>query len=100
MSFRDVIEHRDIFDDEDADLVEEAVLLAAMFKRSAELIMTPAWVKAWIAKREKATGRTNPMVTYADRWAKGAPFATSQEAYDTLHIGDVGAAQRLQTRKK
>ena len=24
------------------------------------------------------------------------PFKTSQQAYDTLHIGDPGAAQRLQ----
>ena len=66
----------------------------------AVVAMLEARMQAWIAKREKATGRTNPMVTYADRWAKGAPFKTSQEAYDTLHIGNVGTAQRLQARKK
>ena len=66
----------------------------------AVVAMLEARMQAWIAKREKATGRTNPMVTNADRWAKGAPFETSQEAYDTLHIGNVGTAQRLQARGK
>jgi len=54
---------------------------------------------AWIARREKETGRTNPMVTNATTWCPPhSPFATSQDAYDTLHIGDVGAAIRLQAR--
>jgi hypothetical protein len=57
---------------------------------------------AWIAKREKETGRQNPMYTSL-HWhgAKDVPgpFESSQQAYDTLHIGDVGAANRLQRRK-
>ncbi len=57
-------------------------------------------MQAWIAKREKETGRTNPMVTNASTWQTGTPFATSEDAYNTLHIGDVGAAQRLQARGK
>ena len=54
-------------------------------------------MQAWIARREKETGRANPMYTN-EHWTDGAPFKTSQEAYDTLHIGTVGAAARLQAR--
>jgi len=58
---------------------------------------------AWIAKREKETGRTNPMYTNL-QWhgsqSVTGPFTSSQQAYDTLHIGDVGAAMRLQAREK
>ena len=55
----------------------------------------------WITRREKETGHTNPMVTNATTWAGAStPFKTSQEAYDTMHIGDVGAARRLQARGK
>jgi len=53
---------------------------------------------AWIARREKQTGRPNPMYSYADKWCPGAPFKTSEDAYNKLHIGDVGAAVRLQQR--
>ena len=56
---------------------------------------------AWIAKREAETGLPNPMETNLN-W-HGArdhdgPFTSSQQAYDTLHIGDPGAAARLQAR--
>ena len=53
----------------------------------------------WIAKREKETGLTNPMMTQG-AWVEGAPFKTSQEAYDTLHIGDPGQAARLQAKSR
>jgi hypothetical protein len=59
----------------------------------------------WVARREKETGRTNPMYTNLN-WhgssAQDGPFTSSQQAYDTLHIGSVGAANRLQAgnRKK
>jgi hypothetical protein len=46
-------------------------------------------MQAWIAKREPETGFVNPMLTQCD-WhgheGVGA-FKTSQQAYDTLHIG-------------
>ncbi|MDI9469542.1 MAG: sulfatase [Bacillota bacterium] len=50
-----------------------------------------------IAQREAATGDPNPMYTNLN-WAGGgmSPFASSQEAYDSLHIGDAAAARRLQ----
>jgi len=59
-------------------------------------------MESWIAMRERQTGRTNPMYTNL-QWhgtAHEGPFETSQQAYDTLHIGDVGAANRLQAGKK
>ncbi len=56
----------------------------------------------WIAKREREEGIKNPMLTQGD-WHghKGlGAFKTAQQAYDTLHIGDVNAAQRLQQKNK
>lgn len=57
---------------------------------------------AWIAKREQETGFTNPMLTQGD-WHgfKGlGPFKTSQQAYDTLHIGDPKQAATLQAKSR
>jgi arylsulfatase A-like enzyme len=59
-------------------------------------------MEAWIAKREQETGFTNPMLTQGD-WHghKGmGPFTSSQQAYDTLHIGDPNEAARLQARSR
>lgn len=50
-----------------------------------------------IAKREKETGRENPIYNNLNWHGKGTgPFKASQEAYDTLHIGDPEAARKLQ----
>ncbi len=57
---------------------------------------------AWIAKREAETGFTNPMLTQGD-WHghKGVgPFKTSQQAYDTLFIGDLSKAIRMQAQSR
>lgn len=58
---------------------------------------------AYIAQREKATGAPNPMSTNLN-WhgskTHSGPFETSQQAYDTLHIGSVGAANKLQAGNK
>ena len=54
-------------------------------------------MEAFIAKRESETGRTNPMYTNLNWHGHGCgPFKTSQQAYDTMHIGDPEAARRLQ----
>jgi arylsulfatase A-like enzyme len=56
----------------------------------------------WIARREKETGLPNPIHTQGD-WhgvAGVGPFKTSQQAYDTLYIGDVSKAIRLQAGKQ
>jgi arylsulfatase A-like enzyme len=57
---------------------------------------------AWIAKREKEQGITNPMLRAGD-WHghKGlGAFKSSQQAYDTLHIGDPKQAAKLQAKDK
>ena len=56
-------------------------------------------MQAHIAKREKETGRTNPIYTNLNWHGHGGPFKTSQQAYDTLHIGSPKAAQALQAKE-
>lgn len=61
-----------------------------------------ARMEAWIARREKETKLPNPMLTQGD-WHghEGVgPFTSSQQAYDTLHIGDPGQAARLQAEAR
>ena len=54
-----------------------------------------------IAKREKETGRKNPMETNPNWCGKaGAPFKTSQQAYDTIYIGSIKSAINLQAKGK
>jgi arylsulfatase A-like enzyme len=53
---------------------------------------------AWIARREAETGLTNPIHTQGD-WhghTGVGPFTSSQQAYDTMHIGDPNQAAKLQ----
>ena len=55
-------------------------------------------IQAWIAKREAETGWPNP-VQNQPHWHGNMDieyFRSSQEAYDTLHIGDPAQGQRLQ----
>jgi len=57
---------------------------------------------AHVQRRERETGRTNPMFTNLN-WhgsSHEGPFGSSQEAYDTMHIGSVGAANKLQAGSK
>ena len=59
-------------------------------------------MNAWIAKREAETGLENPIHNQGD-WhghADVGPFKTSQQAYDTLHIGDAGQAAKLQAKSR
>ncbi|MCL2814024.1 MAG: hypothetical protein FWD23_05435, partial [Oscillospiraceae bacterium] len=56
-------------------------------------------MNAHIAKREGETGRQNPMITNAAKWnGFGRPFASSDDAYNSLHIGDPAEAQKLQAK--
>ncbi len=55
-------------------------------------------MEKWISKREKECGRTNPIYTNL-QWhgtAHQGPFKSSRQAYDTLHIGSVRTADKLQ----
>lgn len=57
---------------------------------------------AWIAKRTTETGLENPMLNQGDWHGKegvGA-FTSSQQAYDTLHIGDPTQAAKLQSESR
>ncbi len=58
-------------------------------------------IQAHIRRREKETGRKNPISTNLE-WhgCGGGPFKTSQQAYDTLHIGSIEAAKELQEAEK
>ena len=57
-------------------------------------------MQAHIARRTKQTGRENPMYTNLGWHGHGdKPFASSQEAYDTLYIGSSAQAKGLQARE-
>lgn len=57
-------------------------------------------MEKYIEKREKETGKTNPMYTNLEWAGNGkSPFKTSQEAYDSMYIGSVDNAQKLQKKK-
>ena len=60
-----------------------------------------ARMKAHIERREKETGRRNPIYTNLGWHGHGdKPFRSSQQAYDTMHIGSPQAAQKLQAALK
>ncbi len=64
--------------------------------------MLRARMDAWIAKREAETGLPNPIHHQGD-WhghAGVGAFTSSQQAYDTLHIGDPTQAAKLQAGEK
>jgi arylsulfatase A-like enzyme len=79
---------------EDVNLAEQEPEVVAHLK---------ARMEAWIAKREAETGLPNPMTTQGDWHGHDGVgyFTSSQQAYDTMHIGTPGEAARLQaeTRK-
>ena len=59
-------------------------------------------MQRWIEKRERETDMENPMMTQGD-WHghEGVgPFKSSQQAYDTMHIGDPGQAARMQAEAR
>jgi hypothetical protein len=55
---------------------------------------------AHIAKREAETGRTAPIYTNLNWNGFGRPFTSSEEAYNTMHIGNPDDAKKLQEIKK
>ena len=73
-------------------------------KEPAVVEMLKGRMAAWIAKREKETGNTNPMYTNLN-WHGGAgghegPFTSSEQAYNTMHIGSADQARRLQAGER
>lgn len=93
--FNPMVELYDLIADphEDRNLAEEQPEIVKMLRKRMD---------AWIALREKETGNSNPMHRQGD-WHghKGVgAFKTSQQAYDTLHIGDPKQAAKLQSKNK
>lgn len=75
--------------DENTNIAESEPEVVALLKSRMD---------AWIAKREAETGLTNPIHNQGD-WhghTGVGPFTSSQQAYDTMHIGDPGQAAKLQ----
>ena len=71
-------------------------------KEPGVVALLKARMDAWVTRREAETGLKDPIHTQGD-WhgIEGiGPFKSSQQAYDTLHIGSVGAANRLQAGRK
>ena len=57
-------------------------------------------MEAFIRRRERQTGLTNPMLTQGDWHGHPGvgPFKTSRQAYDTLYIGDPTTAHKMQAK--
>lgn len=86
------------------NLIEDPLELKNLANKEKKVVaLLEERMLAHIAQREKATGAPNPMSTNLD-WhgskEHAGPFETSQQAYDTLHIGSVGAANKLQAGNK
>jgi arylsulfatase A-like enzyme len=59
-------------------------------------------MEVWIAKREAETGLPNP-IYHQGNWhgrAEVESFTSSQQAYDTLHIGTAERARQLQAESR
>jgi arylsulfatase A-like enzyme len=85
------------------NLVEDPDENNNLAEREPEMVaLLRSRMDAWIAKREKETGLPNPIHHQGD-WHghEGVgPFKTSQQAYDTLHIGDPNQAAKLQAESR
>jgi hypothetical protein len=79
--------------DENVNLAESEPGVVNLLRRRME---------QWIARREKETGFTNSILTQGDWHGHEGigPFTSSQQAYDTLHIGDPKQAARLQAESR
>jgi arylsulfatase A-like enzyme len=76
--------------DENANVAEREPGVVAMLTER---------MNAHITRREKQTGRPNPMFTNLGWHGHGSePFASSQQAYDTMYIGSPRVAQQLQAK--
>jgi hypothetical protein len=83
--------------------VEDPGELVNLAEREPEVVKyLEGRMNAWIAKREQETGLPNPIHHQGDWHGKegvGA-FTSSQQAYDTLHIGDPKQAAKLQSESR
>ncbi|MBS4203371.1 sulfatase family protein [Lederbergia citrea] len=84
------------------NLIADPLELNNVATKEPEIVeLLTARMESYIAKREQETGRVNPIYTNLDWHGKGTgPFKTSQEAYDSMYIGSIVNAQRLQAKEK
>ncbi len=79
---------------------EENVNLASRRPDVVELLEDR--MAAWIARRERESGSPNPVFTQT-RWHEcpgvDGPFASSQQAYDTLYIGPAKTDRKPRSRR-
>jgi len=82
------------------NLIEDPDENKNLAKQHPDIVkMLMAQMQAHIARRKKETGKANPMDHQEDWSGSGKPsFSSSQEAYDTLHIGDAAQARKLQAK--
>ena len=85
------------------NLLEDPLEYDNRAEREPELVATlRARMERFIAKREQETGRPNPIMNQGD-WhghAGVGSFTSSQQAYDTLHIGEPRQAAKLQAEAR
>ena len=85
------------------NLVEDPQELVNLADKEPDVVaVLRARMEAWVAKRKQETDLPNPIDTQGD-WhghAGVGPFKTSQQAFDTLYIGNPATARRLQEEKR
>jgi len=85
------------------DLVADPGELVNLADKHPDVVsVLTARMNAHIASREADTGIINPLLTQGDWHGKEGvgPFTSSEQAYDTLHIGDPVEARRLQAEAR
>jgi arylsulfatase A-like enzyme len=84
------------------NIIKDPLELNNVAEQEPEVVaMLTSRMNAYSAKREQETGRTNPMYTNLDWHGLGiGPFKSSQQAYDSMYIGSMATAQKLQARNK
>ncbi|MCL4835569.1 MAG: sulfatase [Caldilineaceae bacterium] len=85
------------------NLVEDPAENCNVAEENPDVVMAlTSRMQAWIAKREAETGLPNPIHHQGDWHGQEGvgPFTSSQQAYDTLYIGNASQAKRLQEKLK
>jgi len=83
------------------NLVEDPAENHNVAEENPDVVMAlTARMQAWISRREAETGLPNPIHHQGDWHGHEGigPFTSSQQAYDTLHIGNASQAKRLQEK--
>ena len=85
------------------NLIQDPLELTNLAPREAQVVACLRQrMENWISRRENETGRANPIYTNL-QWhgtSHQGPFKSSQQAYDTLHIGSVRTADKIQAARE